>query len=258
MAMTYAEYLRINELLSQQKPRSDGPEHDEMLFIIIHQVYELWFKQILHELNFLNQSLRSDQANLALRTFKRVLTIMKTLVAQVDVLETMSPLSFLSFRDRLDTASGFQSVQFRELEIRLGARDTTLLSKLAEADKPRINAMLAEPSLYDAFLQFLAAQKYRIPQEILSRDFRTAATNQPAVLSVLHDVYRDAGTASQIAELMVDLDEGLQEWRYRHVKMVERTIGNKTGTGGSLGAKYLQGTLFKALWPDLWEVRTKF
>ncbi|MEM7480715.1 MAG: tryptophan 2,3-dioxygenase family protein [Acidobacteriota bacterium] len=259
MALTYGDYLRIDELLELQTPLSDGPEHDETLFIIIHQVYELWFKQVLHELGLLRACLPEGDLATAMAAFKRVLTILKTLVGQVDILETMTPVSFLSFRSRIESASGFQSWQFREVEVVLGLRGPGM-AKRQPADSPgrrRIEQRLREPSLYDAFLRFLNNKEQPIPTELLERDL--AAPHQPSLelQDVLIQIYREHPLLREVCERMVDLDEGIQEWRYRHVKMVERTIGTKVGTGGSSGAEYLKRTLFQPLYPDLWAIRTR-
>jgi len=259
MSLTYSRYLRLEELLALQQPLSDGPEHDELLFITIHQVYELWFKQVLHELRRLQRCLEANDPPSALATFKRILTILKILVAQVDILETMTPVSFLSFRSRLEAASGFQSLQFREVEFVLGARKPGMLRHYQEGgdDVERLRAALAGRSLYDSFLTFLAAQGYELPREVLARDPSAPPVEHPAVRQTLVRVYRDDPATREVCERLVDLDEGLQEWRYRHVKMVERTIGRKPGTGGSSGAQYLQSTLFQPLFPDLWAIRAE-
>jgi tryptophan 2,3-dioxygenase len=241
-ALTYTSYLALDEVLGAQRPRSD--EHDEMLFIVIHQVYELWFKQLLHELGYLQRRLQDGDTARALGTLKRVLTILKIVVAQIDVLETMTPRQFTSFRDRLDAASGFQSAQFRQLEVLLGRRDAGVLDGHPPAARERIAAAMAGPSLFDSFLRYLGTQGY-------------AVAAPAAVQDVLLAAYRDDGPAAQVCERLVDLDEGMQEWRYRHVKMVERTIGDKAGTGGSSGAEYLRGTLFRSAFPDLWAVRSR-
>ncbi len=258
MSLTYSRYLRLEELLALQQPLSDGPEHDELLFITIHQVYELWFKQELHELRRLQRCLEENDHAAALATFRRILTILKILVAQVDILETMTPVSFLSFRSRLEAASGFQSLQFRELEFVLGARKPGMLRHYEEGgdDVARLRAALAQRSLYDSFLAFLAARGYALPDDVLHRDPSQPPVEHPAVREILVDVYRRDPATRDVCERLVDLDEGLQEWRYRHVKMVERTIGRKSGTGGSSGAGYLQGTLFQPLFPDLWAIRS--
>ena len=257
--LTYTSYLRVNELLNLQCPRSEGPEHDEMLFIIIHQVYELWFKQVLHELDYLCVRLRQNDRTRVLHTLRRVLTILKTLVGQLDILETMTPLEFSSFRHRLDSASGFESFQFRELEFFLGHKRRNVLVHYPEESKARqkLERRYEQPTVWDVFLHFLADNGYTIPQAILTRDMSQPVKPSPEVQQVLIDIYRHDDSLIRICERLVDLDEGIQEWRYRHVKMVERTIGVKPGTGGSPGAKYLSSTLSKPLFPDLWAIRTE-
>src|SRR5688500_2071054 len=216
-SLTYSSYLRLDEVLGAQHPRSE--EHDEHLFIVVHQVYELWFKQLLHELAHLQTALEAGETSRSLHTLGRVLTILKVAVAQIDVLETMTPRQFTGFRARLDAASGFQSAQFRQLESIIG------------------------PPLYASFVAYLRREGYGVD----------AADIQPVLLAV----YERDGESAQIAERLVDLDEGLQEWRYRHVKMVERTIGDRSGTGGSAGAAYLRSTLFRPAFPDLWAIRSQ-
>ncbi|MCC6909406.1 MAG: hypothetical protein IT430_15810 [Phycisphaerales bacterium] len=260
-AVTYTNYLKVDELLACQRCRSADengrPEHDEMLFIIIHQVYELWFKQVLHELDFLQTRLQANDAPAALHTFKRILTILKTLVGQVDILETMTPLSFNSFRGRLESASGFQSAQFREVEFLLGHRQPHAISAQAEGSdaRQRLERRMREPALFDSFLRFLVANGFDVPGELLERDVTQRWEPSETLQQTLVKVYRTCPLCAQVCERLVDLDEGLQEWRYRHVKMVERTIGSKPGTGGSAGAEYLKQTLFRPLFPDLWAIR---
>lgn len=260
MALTYSSYLKVKELLELQVPQSQDPvEHDEILFIVIHQVYELWFKQVLHELDLLKTSLRSNNTAQVLATFKRILSIFKTLVSQVDILETMTPLSFASFRTRLESSSGFQSGQFRELEFLLGAKSESHLKHHTDAQTlARLEKRLQEPSLYDDLFYYLFLNKYDIPESLLNRDTRQPNQECPEVQPELEKIYRTNPVLTQICERFVDFDEGLQEWRYRHVKMVERTIGFKQGTGGSPGAQYLRTTLFKPLFPDLWAIRGRF
>jgi tryptophan 2,3-dioxygenase len=259
MGLTYSSYLKLDELLALQQPVSEGPEHDETLFIVIHQVYELWFKEILHELDYLKALLAGRDTARALHTLKRVLTILKVVVAQIDVLETMTPLEFLSFRDRLESGSGFQSFQFRELEFVLGMKDPAALRRYPEGGqhRRRLERRLAEPTLWDAFLRFLSAQGYAVPADQLERDVSAPIAPVPGLHPVLIDVYRRDPTTASLCERLVDLDEGLQEWRYRHVKMVQRTIGTKRGTGGSAGAEYLVTTLNRPAFPDLWSIRTE-
>ena len=256
MATTYSSYLHLDELLSLQKPESPGPEHDEMLFIVIHQTYELWFKQLLHELDFLAVRLRAADTPRALGTLRRMLTILKTVVAQVDVLETMTPLEFNSFRDALDTASGFQSAQFRALEFALGYKRRGMLEHYEGPLREALEARFEAPTLWDAFLHLLSLNGYEVPLTLLERDVREAVTPSEEVQVILIDIYRHNPDLSRVCERMVDFDEGMQEWRYRHVKMVERTIGAKVGTGGSPGASYLMTTL-KPLFPDLWAIRSE-
>jgi tryptophan 2,3-dioxygenase len=244
-SLTYGSYLRIDALLEQQRPVSE--EHDEMLFIVIHQVYELWFKQLLHEFRRLRTALFECDSPQALATLKRVLTILKTLVAQVDVLETMTPLSFSGFRGRLQASSGFQSAQFRAVEFMLGHKRPELLRIYPEGGPGHalLAAALAEPSIADGLRHYLV--RHGVPER------REPAPE--AFDSALIALYRQRPFEAQVCERLVDLDEGLQEWRYRHVKMVERTIGFKSGSGGSAGVPYLSATLFKPLFPDLWAVR---
>lgn len=259
MTLTYGEYLQLQRLLDAQRPLSSGPEHDEWLFIAVHQVYELWFKQILVEVERLCEVLEAGETHHALATLKRLLTILKTLVSQVDVLETMTPMSFGSFRDRLDTASGFESVQFRHVEFLLGHKRRSAALRYPEGspERTRLLAALEERSLWDSFVRYLQLNGFAVPQAVLTRDVTQPIEPSPEMQQVLIDVYRQDALATQLCERLVDLDEGLQEWRYRHVKMVERTIGTKLGSGGSSGAEYLKTTLFTPLYPDLWAIRVK-
>ncbi|HZR33763.1 MAG TPA: tryptophan 2,3-dioxygenase family protein [Nevskia sp.] len=256
-SLTYSDYLRLDGLLAQQQPLSQ--EHDELLFIVIHQVYELWFKQCLHELRFLREAFAAGDTPRVLATFKRILTILKTLVSQVDVLETMTPLSFNAFRSRLQASSGFQSYQFRAVEFLLGHKRGSALENYPPDSRERaeLRRLLGEPSVYDAFLRYLHAGGAAMPAAALARDPAQATAADPQVQDALLAVYRSQPFQAQVCERLVDLDEGLQEWRYRHVKMVERTIGAKPGSGGSSGASYLRETLFKPLFPDLWAIRAQ-
>ncbi len=258
-AVTYSSYLRVDDLLALQQPRSDGPEHDEMLFIVIHQVYELWFKEILHEIDRVKLLLEGDEAHRAQHTLKRILTILKVLVAQLDILETMTPLEFLSFRERLEAASGFQSDQFRQLEFALGRKSTQAIGRFAGDSRARraLEQRYAEPTLWDAFLRYLKRESYAVPEDALARDVTQAVQPSEEIQQLLIQLYRTDPKNSEICERLVDLDEGIQEWRYRHVKMVERTIGVKMGTGGSAGAAYLQSTVGAPLFPDLWAIRSR-
>jgi tryptophan 2,3-dioxygenase len=255
--LTYASYLDLEKLLTLQKPRSSPPEHDEMLFIIIHQTYELWFKQLLHEFEKIKRDFSAGDLFGAIHSFKRTRTIMKTLVAQVDILETMTPSSFSSFRDRLETASGFQSVQFREIEFVLGyKRESTL--HYVKPDFPEyehLQQLLRERTVIDHFYDFLESRGARIPPEITNRDLSQANKPDERVQKEILRLYGKAPECSILFELMTDFDEGLQEWRYRHIKLVERTIGAKRGTGGSPGVSFLKESLFKPVFHDLWAIR---
>ena len=258
-AIAYERYLNIDRLLALQQPRSSGPEHDEMLFIVIHQVYELWFKELLHELDRATSLLTASATDKAQHTLKRILTILKVMVAQLDILETMTPLEFLTFRERLQAASGFQSDQFRQLEFVLGRKHESAVIRFPEGGRARaaLQARYTAPTLWDAFLRYLAREGYPIPTEAVERDVRVPIEAAPVVQEILIEVYRHDTKNAGLCERLVDLDEGVQEWRYRHVKMVERTIGTKPGTGGSTGGAYLRTTLGHNLFPDLWEIRSR-
>jgi len=257
MALTYLTYLKIPELLDLQEPKSDPPEHDEMLFIVIHQVYELWFKLLLHELGKIARDLSANDLFGTIATLKRARTVMKTLVGQLDVLETMTPMSFSGFRERLETASGFQSVQFRELEFVLGHKRAQVLS-IHPAGSParaRLERGLHERSIVDHFYDFLELRGLEVPRHLRERDVSLPSVPDETVQKGVLRLYRESPEVAILLELMTDFDEGLQEWRYRHVKLTERTIGNKIGTGGSSGVEFLKSTLFHPVFPDLWAVR---
>jgi tryptophan 2,3-dioxygenase len=265
-SLTYSRYLKLDELLALQSVRSaesgdprDG-EHDELLFIVIHQVFELWFKQLLHELDRACALLGAARVASAQQTLKRVLTILKVIVRQIDVLETMTPLNFNAFRDRLESASGLQSFQFRELEFVLGLKRPDVLDRYPEsgASRAKLRERLAAPTLWDAFLKLLSARGYAVPAAMLNRDVTEPIRSDAGVRAALEAVYASNTELTVVCELLVDLDEGLQEWRYRHLKMVQRTIGTKPGTGRTAGVGYLATTLNTPLYPDLWDVRAQF
>ncbi|HET6528126.1 MAG TPA: tryptophan 2,3-dioxygenase family protein [Balneolaceae bacterium] len=259
MKLTYGNYLKIDELLDLQQLKSEPGEHDEMLFIIIHQTYELWFKQILHEFGKLRNDLKAGRTWGAAKTMNRILTILKTMVAQLDILETMTPLEFNSFRGFLDEASGFQSVQFREVEILCGHHSTHVFK--AYADEPenieRMKSRMEELTIWECFCLYLQQKGY--DAEMPERENEGALVYGPSEKNqkILVDILKNDPETAMLCELLIDFDEGLQEWRYRHVKMVERTIGDKAGTGGSSGVDYLKSTLHKRIFPDLWEVRSE-
>ncbi len=246
--LTYGSYLRLPELLDQQRPASEPPAHDELLFITIHQVYELWFQQLLHELEAVRAAMFDGRAWQARALLSRVHSIERVLVGQVEVLETMTPQDFLAFRSRLAPASGFQSVQFREAEFLSGAKDPDFLARftaLTEAERARLERRLTEPTLWDAFLHLLRGRGLAI-------DSDEAIT--ASLLTVARD--RDThGDAWDLAEALVEHDANAWLWRSRHVVMVERQIGTKSGTGGSSGGPYLRGRLPLRYYPLLWELR---
>lgn len=249
--LTYGSYLQIPEITSLQHCLSDPAQHDELLFIVIHQVYEMWFKLMLHELDSVRRCLETDQLHQAIHLLGRCVEVMKVLVAQVSVLETMMPMDFLDFRDHLKPASGFQSAQFRELEFVCGLKDSRKLENYSagSAERERLERRLAEPTLLDAFHQLLERRGFNVQQ---------AASDSDAGLN---DLTRIFSTPEQhyelflLSERMLDLDEQLLCWRQRHVAMVERMIGDKQGTGGSEGSAYLRSTLPKRCFPELWAVR---
>lgn len=259
-SLTYTSYLKVKELLELQQPESKPEEHDEMLFIIIHQVYELWFKQILHEFDKLRTDLEAGNTWAATKTIRRVLTILKTMVSQIDVLETMTPLEFNSFRGFLQNASGFQSVQFREMEIVCGMRSKHIIE--IHKDQPGLQQKLLarekESTLWESFCTYLQGRGHdiKIPERVNEHGlvYEPSEQNQDQLVRIMNN----DPEAAMLCELFVDYDEGLMEWRYRHVKMVERTIGTQKGTGGSAGSKYLHKTLNNPIFPDLWKIRTKF
>ncbi len=254
--LTYASYLELDQLLDRQHPRSD--EHDEMLFIIIHQTAELWLKLTLHELSKIRADLLSGDLYGAIHGFKRVRMVLKTLVGQFDVLETLTPHAFRRFRPRLDEASGFQSHQFRQLEFILGHKRKAAieLQQPGSTGEAALSKRLHELSIVDAFYDFLEHHGVVIPPHLRHGD--VSEPSQPSV-EIQHDLltlYRKQPSMAILFELMVDVDEGLQEWRYRHVKVVERIIGDQHGTGGSMGVAFLRETLDRPVFPDLWAIRS--
>jgi tryptophan 2,3-dioxygenase len=248
--LTYGSYLRLGQLLDAQHLESDPPAHDELLFITIHQVYELWFKQLLHEVSAARDAMSDGKVWWAQHLLQRVHVIERVLVQQVDVLETMTPQDFLEFRQRLAPASGFQSVQFRELEFLSGAKDATYVERfrgLTEAEQQRLTARLEEPTLWDAFLDVLRANGLAAgSEEEVSASMRTVA----------HDRSQYAAVWA-LGEALLQHDELAASWRARHVVMVERMIGAKSGTGGSSGSTYLRSRLPLQYFPLLWGLRSE-
>ncbi len=257
-ALTYNSYLAVDELLKLQRPLSTGPEHDEMLFIIIHQTYELWFKQLIHEFKQAQSALEAGDTHYSLSILGRIRTILKLCVAQIDILETMTPLQFNAFRSYLSSSSGFQSAQFRMVEALLGRRDSKLASHLPPEVAEQIKSLTQQNSIWDSTLEFVTKRGHQIPKEVLTRDKSIAYSSNEQVQDVLLKLHQSDPQTAMVCERLVDIDEGLQELRYRHVKMIERTIGKKMGTGGSSGVDYLSSTLFKPVFADLWEIRSRF
>jgi tryptophan 2,3-dioxygenase len=243
--LSYNKYLRVQDLIKLQDCLSDPAHHDELLFITVHQAYELWFKQILHELDAAIVLLGQDRLPAATRAMRRVVEIEKVLVDQIHILETMTPINFLAFRDELNPASGFQSMQFREIEFSSGLKDETVLREFKDDEFafPRLQARMAQPSIADVFY------------EALERRGFTVKDRTRAILEILTH-FEERYEEFQLAEALMEHDEYFSLWRSHHVKMVERMVGAKRGTGGSEGIGYLRTTLDKKFYPELWEART--
>jgi tryptophan 2,3-dioxygenase len=247
--LTYGSYLQLQRLLSSQQLESDPPAHDELLFITIHQVYELWFKLLLHEIETARDAMFADEVWWARHLLRRVHVVARVLVEQINVLETMTPQDFLAFRQKLSPASGFQSVQFRELEFVSGAKDPSFVRRfrgLTDDERTRLSRRLEEPTLWDAFLSVMAARGLSVQSD---GDLRAS----------LHSAAHDRAQYSdvwELAEALVEHDELAAAWRARHITMVERMIGTKTGTGGSSGGAYLRSRLPLRYYPLLWDIRS--
>ncbi|RSK29705.1 tryptophan 2,3-dioxygenase [Bhargavaea beijingensis] len=258
-SMTYGEYLSLDKVLSAQN-RLSG-HHDEMLFIIIHQVSELWMKLILHELRSAIEDIGQDDMQPAFKKLARVSKIQSQIIQAWDVLATMTPAEYLEFRDSLGRASGFQSYQYRLIEFALGYKSEAIL-KIYEKD-PEVQRALQEaylsPGLYNAAIGALSRAGFPINPDLLDRDCTVVYAGDPSVAAAWEEVYRDVGRywdLYQLAEKMVDVEDWLQQWRFRHMKTVERIIGFKKGTGGSSGVGYLRQVLDHRFFPELWDLRT--
>ena len=256
--VTYSTYLKVDELLSLQQPISRPEVHDEFLFILIHQVYELWFRQLLHELDAVRAAFDSDRVLVGHKIYRRIIAIQRVLFEQIKVLETMTPEDFNDFRAVLNPASGFQSAQFRELEALCGLKDPRFL-KLHRKDPDvhaRLKQRLEEKSIYDAFIGLLDRRGFNVGQ--VTPEPESDASQ--ALVNALKTIYKDPDSQYDLylmCEYLIESDELMQLWRFGHVKMVERTIGARMGTGGSPGAKYLKSTLTRTFFPELWEVRSQ-
>ena len=259
--LSYNKYLRVVDLIGLQDCLSEPLHHDELLFITIHQTYELWFKQILHEIDAAIAQMDEDRVTAAARTLHRVVEIEKILVQQIHILETMTPISFLAFRDELNPASGFQSMQFREIEISSGLKDASVLDSFRadEFATTRLQARHDTPSLADAFYALLRRRGFDAPDgdsELSEDEHRKRYGKRTrAVLEILTH-FEDRGEEFQLIESLIEHDEYFALWRSHHIKMVERMVGAKRGTGGSEGIGYLRTTLDTKFFPELWEART--
>ena len=258
---TYGGYLQLEQLLSAQKPLSDPPHHDEMLFIIQHQVSELWLKLIVHELRAAIAYLRRDEVDGCLKVLARVKQIQRQLFEQWAVLETLTPSEYMEFRHVLGPASGFQSLQYRLVEFLLGNKNADMIAVFAYApvQQAELRAALDAPSLYDEFLMYLARKGHAIPQACLQRDWSRPHQSNPELIEPLRRIYEQPEkywAEYHLSEQLVDVEEGFQLWRFRHMKTVERIIGHKRGTGGSSGVSFLKKALDLTFFPELLEVRT--
>jgi tryptophan 2,3-dioxygenase len=260
--MSYADYLDLDRLLTAQHPRSRPEHHDELLFIVQHQTSELWLKLVLHELRAARRYLAEDDLGPALKCLARVKNVARTLTEQWSVLATLTPREYAQFRGSLGTASGFQSAQYRAVEFVLGNKDAAML-RVFEGDPAAagmLRDLLGEPTLYDEFLRLLARLGFAVPPAVLARDVREPWTFQPDLVPVFRGIYESAETpwgVYEACESLVDIEDDVQFWRFRHLRTVQRTIGFKTGTGGSSGVGFLRRALDLTFFPELYAVRTE-
>ncbi|MCS5718741.1 tryptophan 2,3-dioxygenase family protein [Herbiconiux sp. CPCC 205763] len=260
--MSYGSYLALDELLALQRPVSEPEHHDELLFIIQHQTSELWLKLLLHELRSARASLQADDIGTALKRIARVKHIQETLTQQWSVLATLTPTEYSEFRGFLANSSGFQSHQYRAVEFILGNKNERMLSVFDSDPAARavLASLLAEPSLYDEFLRYLARLGFGVPDSVLSRDVTKAYVMHPELVPVFREIYESATENWRVYEAceeLVDLEDNFQFWRFRHLRTVQRTIGMKSGTGGSSGAGFLERALSLTFFPELFAVRTE-
>lgn len=258
----YEIYLQLDKLLDSQRPLSDPPQHDEMLFIVQHQVAELWLKLFLHELDAVIECLRQDEVARSIKILARIKEIQVQLTSQWSVLATLTPHAYAGFRDQFGTASGFQSLQYRLLEFKLGNKDRNMLPMFRHK-LPYYRALknsLESPALYDEFLRYLYRVGHRVPLERVKRDWTDRYEHHPDVVDVLEVIYRrpdEHWAAYEVCEKLVDVEYNFQSWRFHHMKTVERIIGYKAGTGGTAGVKFLKKTVDVSFFPELTEVRTR-
>jgi tryptophan 2,3-dioxygenase len=260
--MSYGDYLRLDLLLSAQQPQSDPPQHDELLFIVQHQTSELWLKLMVHELRSARDLLASDDLAPALKRLARVKHIQRVLTDQWAVLATLTPSEYAEIRPFLATSSGFQSAQYREVEFLLGNKDADMVRVFGHdrAAYDALSALLHEPSLYDEFLRYLARRGYAVPAELLDRDVTVPHALSPGLVDVFATVYAAPAEhwgVYETCEELVDVEDNFQQWRFRHLQVVQRTIGHKVGTGGSSGVDFLRRALDLTFFPELFAVRTR-
>ena len=261
-AMSYGDYLRLDLLLAAQQPQSTPSQHDELLFIVQHQVAELWLKLMIHEVRSARELLRRDDLAPALKRLARVKHIQRELTDQWSVLATLTPSEYAQIRPFLATSSGFQSGQYREVEFLLGNKSADMV-KVFDHDPPvrdALQQLLGEPSLYDDFLRYLARQGYAVPPAVLERDVAQTHVVNDELVSVFADVYAAPDQhwgVYETCEELVDIEDNFQNWRFRHLQVVQRVIGHKTGTGGSSGVDFLRRALDLTFFPELYEVRTR-
>ncbi len=260
--MSYGDYLRLDLLLAAQQPQSSPPQHDELLFIVQHQTSELWLKLMVHELRSARSLLASDDLSPALKRLARVKHIQRVLTDQWSVLATLTPSEYAEIRPFLATSSGFQSAQYREVEFLLGNKDADMV-KVFKHDpviQEELAKLLVEPSLYDEFLAYLARRGYDVPADVLARDVTRRHPTSPGLVDVFAQVYASPAEhwgVYETCEELVDVEDNFQQWRFRHLQVVQRTIGHKVGTGGSSGVDFLRRALDLTFFPELFDVRTR-
>jgi tryptophan 2,3-dioxygenase len=258
--MSYGDYLMLDRLLSAQRPQSRPPQHDELLFIIQHQTSELWLKLLVHELRSARALLATDDLAPALKRMARIKHIQHTLADQWSVLATLTPSEYALIRPFLATSSGFQSAQYREVEFLLGNKSADMLKVFAhDPAQGELTTLLHEPSLYDEFLAYLSRQGYAVPAASLDRDWSEPYRSNPDLVAMFAGVYAAPEShwgVYETCEELVDIEDNFQQWRFRHLQVVQRTIGHKTGTGGSSGVDFLRRALDLTFFPELYEVRT--
>ncbi|MDZ5663599.1 tryptophan 2,3-dioxygenase family protein [Nocardioides sp. S-58] len=261
-SMSYGDYLRLDVLLAAQEPLSDPPQHDELLFIVQHQTTELWLKLMVHELRSARDLLRTDDLAPALKRMARIKHIQHTLTDQWSVLATLTPSEYAQIRPFLATSSGFQSAQYREVEFLLGNKNADMVKVFAhdEGARSTLEELLHEPSLYDELLAHLARQGYAVPQRLLDRDWSRPRATDPDLIELFAGVYAAPAEhwgVYETCEELVDVEDAFQQWRFRHLQVVQRVIGHKVGTGGSSGVDFLRRALDLTFFPELYEVRTR-